>query len=38
MIVEAIETPLSPIVDGESYEGVVRLEVRPGPPLDIAIV
>jgi diacylglycerol kinase family enzyme len=38
MIVEAIESPLSPIVDGESYEGVVRLEVRPGPPLDIAIV
>ncbi|MCU0673378.1 MAG: retinol dehydrogenase [Myxococcota bacterium] len=38
MIVEALETPLSPIVDGESYEGVVRLEVRPGPPLDIAIV
>jgi hypothetical protein len=38
MIVEAIDTPLSPIVDGESYEGIVRLEVRPGPTLDIAIV
>lgn len=38
MIVEAIDAPLSPIVDGESYEGIVRLEVRPGPTLDIAIV
>jgi hypothetical protein len=38
MIVEAIETPLSPIVDGESYEGIVRLEVRPGPTLHVAIV
>jgi diacylglycerol kinase family enzyme len=38
MIVEATDTPLAPIVDGESYEGIVRLEVRPGPALDIALV
>lgn len=38
MIVEAIDTPLTPIVDGESYERIVRLEVRAGPSIDIAIV
>jgi hypothetical protein len=38
MIIDALDAPLSPIVDGESYEGIVRLEVRPGIPLDIAVV
>ncbi len=37
MIVEAVGAPLTPIVDGESYEDVRRLEVRPGPALSIAL-
>jgi hypothetical protein len=37
MIVEATGAPLSPVVDGETYEGVLRLEVRPGPTIDIAV-
>ncbi|MCB9613653.1 MAG: retinol dehydrogenase [Sandaracinus sp.] len=37
MIVEAVDEPLTPIVDGEAYEGVHRLEVRPGPTLSIAV-
>ena len=37
MIVEAVGAPLTPIVDGEAYENVRRLEVRPGPTLSIAL-
>ena len=35
MLIEATEGPLSPVVDGECYEGVLRLEVRPGPRIAI---
>jgi len=36
MIIEATERPLSPVIDGEIYEGVTRLEVRQGEPVSIA--
>ena len=38
MIVEAIGEPLSPILDGERFEGLTRLEVRPGPRVRLARV
>ncbi|GAB5541817.1 MAG: hypothetical protein RLO52_12300 [Sandaracinaceae bacterium] len=38
MIIEALDEPLSPIVDGERFEGLRRLEVRAGPPVRIARV
>ena len=38
MIIEAIDEPLAPIIDGERFEGLTRLEVRPGPRLRIARV
>ena len=38
MIVEALDEPLSPIVDGERFERLRRLEVRAGPPIRIARV
>lgn len=36
MIIEAEDEPLSPIVDGERFVGIVQLVVRAGPPIRIA--
>lgn len=36
MVIEAEEEPLSPIVDGERFTGVVRLAVRAGPRIRVA--
>lgn len=36
MVIEATREPLAPVLDGEIYPGVRRLEVRPGPPVAIA--
>lgn len=36
MVIEAQEEPLSPIIDGERFTGIVRLAVRSGPPIRIA--
>ncbi|HWT48221.1 MAG TPA: diacylglycerol kinase family protein [Mycobacterium sp.] len=38
MIIEAEDEPLSPIIDGERFVGIVRLVVRAGPPIRIAQV
>ncbi len=35
MIIEAIDEPLCPIIDGELFTGLSRLEVRPGPRIKI---
>ena len=36
MIIEAEDEPLSPIVDGERFVGIVQLVVRAGPRIRIA--
>jgi diacylglycerol kinase family enzyme len=36
MVIEAEEEPLSPIIDGERFTGIVRLAVRAGPRIRIA--
>lgn len=36
MVIEADNEPLSPIVDGERFTGIVRLTVRAGPRIRIA--
>jgi hypothetical protein len=36
MLIEAEEDPLSPIIDGERFLGIVRLLVRAGPRIRIA--
>jgi diacylglycerol kinase family enzyme len=36
MIVDAIAEPLRPVIDGEIYQGLTRVEVRRGPPISIA--
>lgn len=36
MVIEAQEEPLSPIIDGERFTGIVRLAVRAGPTIRIA--
>jgi diacylglycerol kinase family enzyme len=36
MVIEAENEPLSPIIDGERFTGIVRLTVRAGPPIRIA--
>jgi len=38
MIIEAEEEPLSPIIDGERFVGIVRLVARAGPRIRIAQV
>jgi diacylglycerol kinase family enzyme len=38
MIIEAEDEPLSPIIDGERFVGIVRLVVRAGPHIRIARV
>jgi diacylglycerol kinase family enzyme len=38
MIIEAENEPLSPIIDGERFTGIVRLTVRVGPRIRIAQV
>jgi hypothetical protein len=38
MSVEAIDEPFRPVIDGEIYEGLRRVEVRRGPPIAIARV
>ena len=38
MIIEAEDEPLSPIIDGERFRGIVRLVVRAGPRIRIAQV
>jgi diacylglycerol kinase family enzyme len=38
MIIEADDEPLSPIIDGERFVGIVRLVVRAGPRIRIAQV
>lgn len=36
MVIEAEDEPLSPIIDGERFLGIVRLVARAGPPIRIA--
>ena len=36
MVIEAENEPLSPIIDGERFTGIVRLVVRAGPRSRIA--
>ena len=36
MVIEAEQEPLSPIIDGERFTGIVRLAVRAGPRIRIA--
>jgi hypothetical protein len=36
MVIEAQQDPLSPIIDGERFTGIVRLVVRAGPPIRVA--
>jgi hypothetical protein len=36
MVIEAQQEPLSPVIDGERFTGIVRLAVRAGPPIRIA--
>jgi hypothetical protein len=38
MLIEAQDQPLSPVVDGERFFGIVQLAVRPGPRVRIAKV
>ncbi len=38
MVIEAEEEPLSPIIDGERFDGIVRLVARAGPRIRIAQV
>ncbi|MCW2664711.1 MAG: hypothetical protein JWP83_5863 [Mycobacterium sp.] len=38
MIIEAEDEPLSPIIDGERFDGIVRLVARAGPRIRIARV
>ena len=38
MVIEAENEPLSPIIDGERFTGIVRLKVRVGPRIRIAQV
>jgi diacylglycerol kinase family enzyme len=38
MIIEAEDEPLSPIIDGERFDGIVRLVARAGPRIRIAQV
>jgi diacylglycerol kinase family enzyme len=38
MIIEAEAEPLSPIIDGERFVGIVRLVARPGPRIRVAQV
>jgi diacylglycerol kinase family enzyme len=38
MIIEAEDEPLSPIIDGERFDGIVRLAARAGPRIRIAQV
>lgn len=38
MIIEAEGEPLSPIIDGERFAGIVRLVVRAGPHIRVAQV
>jgi diacylglycerol kinase family enzyme len=37
MVIEAAQQPLSPIIDGERFTGIVRLVVRAGPNVRIAV-
>jgi hypothetical protein len=37
MVIEAEGQPLSPIIDGERFPGIIRLAVRAGPPIRIAV-
>ena len=36
MIIEAEDEPLSPIIDGERFLGIVKLVARAGPQIRIA--
>lgn len=38
MIIEADDEPLSPIIDGERFDGIVRLVARAGPRIRVAPV
>lgn len=38
MIIEALDEPLSPIIDGERFVGIVQLVARAGPRIRIAPV
>jgi hypothetical protein len=38
MEVETFEVPLDPVIDGERFEGLCRLDVQPGPAVRIAQV
>ncbi len=37
MVIEADQEPLSPIIDGERFTGIVRLVVRAGPNVRIGV-
>jgi diacylglycerol kinase family enzyme len=37
MVIEAGQRPLSPVVDGERFDGITRLVVRPGPRIRVAV-
>jgi hypothetical protein len=36
MVIEAEDEPLSPIIDGERFLGIVKLVARPGPRIRLA--
>ncbi|EUA34422.1 hypothetical protein I552_5205 [Mycobacterium xenopi 3993] len=38
MTIEAEDEPLSPIIDGERFDGIVKLVARAGPRIRIARV
>lgn len=38
MLIEAEDEPLSPIIDGERFDGIVKLVARPGPRIRVARV
>jgi diacylglycerol kinase family enzyme len=38
MVIEAEQQPLSPVIDGERFEGITRLSVRPGPHVRVAVL
>jgi hypothetical protein len=37
MVIEAEQQPLSPIVDGERFTDIIRLVVRTGPNIRVAV-
>jgi diacylglycerol kinase family enzyme len=37
MVIEAERQPLSPVVDGERFDGITRLTVRPGPCIRVGV-